>query len=81
MEFTSETELKAHLIATDAHFRTLSTEHETYKRLISELESKPHLTAEEEVEEHRLKKLKLHAKDEMRQIMARYQPQTVGAEQ
>jgi uncharacterized protein YdcH (DUF465 family) len=78
MEYTSEAELKAHLIATDAHFRTLSTEHETYKRLISELESKSHLTPEEEVEEHRLKKLKLHAKDEMRHMMARYQPQPVG---
>ena len=77
MEFTSDTELKAHLIATDAHFRTLSTEHTTYSRLLSELENKSHLTAEEEIEEHRLKKLKLHAKDEMRQIMGRYQPQPV----
>jgi uncharacterized protein YdcH (DUF465 family) len=78
MEFTSEAELKAHLIATDAHFRTLSTQHETYERLLGDLESKSHLTAEEEVEEHRLKKLKLHAKDEMRQWMARYQPEPVG---
>ena len=54
MEFTSDTELKAHLIATDAHFRTLSTEHATYSRLLSELENKSHLTAEEEIEEHRL---------------------------
>ena len=77
MEYTSEAELKAHLIATDAHFRTLSTEHATYSRLLSELENKSHLTAEEEIEEHRLKKLKLHAKDEMRQIMGRYQPQPV----
>lgn len=77
MEYTSEAELKAHLIATDAHFRTLSTQHETYARLLSELENKSHLTTEEEVEEHRLKKLKLHAKDEMRQLMARYQPQPV----
>ena len=78
MEFTSEAEIKAHLINTDAHFRTLSSQHETYKRLLGELESKSHLTAEEEVEEHRLKKLKLAAKDEMRQLMARHQPQPVG---
>lgn len=78
MEFNNEAELKAHLIATDAHFRTLSTEHETYARLLGELESKSHLSPEEEVEEHRLKKLKLHAKDEMRQMIARYQPQPVG---
>jgi len=77
MEFTNETELKAHLIASDAHFRTLSTEHATYSRLLSELESKSLLTAEEQVEEQRLKKLKLHAKDEMRQIMARHQMQPV----
>lgn len=78
MEFTSEAEVKAHLIATDAHFRTLSTEHTTYVRLLGELESKSHLTPEEEVEEHRLKKLKLLAKDEMRQMLARYQPQLVS---
>ncbi len=78
MEFTSEAELKAHLIATDAHFRTLTTEHETYARLLSELENKSHLTAEEEIEEHRLKKLKLQSKDEMRLTMGRYQPQPVG---
>lgn len=78
MEFTNESELKAHLIATDAHFRTLSTEHATYSRLLSELETRSHLSPEEEVEEHRLKKLKLHAKDEMRYIMTRYQPQPVG---
>jgi uncharacterized protein YdcH (DUF465 family) len=78
MEFTSEADIKAHLINTDAHFRTLSSQHDTYKRLLSELETKSHLTAEEEVEEHRLKKLKLQAKDEMRQVMARYQPQPVG---
>ena len=78
MEFTSEADIKAHLINTDAHFRTLSSQHDTYKRLLSELETKSYLTAEEEVEEHRLKKLKLHAKDEMRLMMARYQPQPVS---
>lgn len=78
MEFSSEAELKAHLIATDAHFRTLSTAHATYDKLLADLEAKSHLSAEEEVEEHRLKKLKLQAKDEMRQILGRYSAQPVG---
>lgn len=78
MEFTTESELKAHLIQTNPHFRSLSVQIETYKKLIDELESKPHLTAEDEIEEHRLKKLKLQAKDEMRQMMARYQPEPVS---
>lgn len=78
MEFSNETEIKAHLIQTDAHFRTLSTEHATYDRLLADLEAKGHLSPEEEVEEHRLKKLKLQAKDEMRQIIGRYSAQLVG---
>ncbi|MBM3797652.1 MAG: DUF465 domain-containing protein [Acidobacteria bacterium] len=78
MEFTTESELKAHLIQTSPHFRSLSVQIETYKKLIDELESKAHLTADDEMEEHRLKKLKLQAKDEMRQMMARYQPEPVS---
>jgi uncharacterized protein YdcH (DUF465 family) len=72
MELTNEVELKAHLIQTDPTFRTLSAEHSTYDRLLSELESKGHLTEEEQMEEVRLKKLKLHAKDQMRLIMAQH---------
>jgi len=41
------------------------------------LEAKSHLTPEEEVEEHRLKKIKLQLKDQMNQIISRYRTQHV----
>ncbi len=42
------------------------------------LEAKHSLTAAEEVEEHRLKKLKLRLKDEMEQIVSEYKLQHAG---
>jgi uncharacterized protein YdcH (DUF465 family) len=71
-------ELKAHLMATNEDFRRLATQHADYKRKVEELEARPHLSPEEELEEHRLKKLKLHLKDQMMEIMNRYRTQNVG---
>jgi uncharacterized protein YdcH (DUF465 family) len=68
-------QLKAHLMATDEEFRRLSQEHAEYARLIDDIESRPHLTEQDEMEEHRLKKLKLHCKDRMELIISRYRPQ------
>src|SRR5437868_14612246 len=62
-------ELKAHLIATDEEYRRLASEHSSYARKLDELEALPHLSAEEEMEEHRLKKLKLRLKDQMEAIV------------
>jgi uncharacterized protein YdcH (DUF465 family) len=70
-------ELKAHLMATDETFRQLAEQHAEYKKMIEAIEAKSHLTYEDEVEEHRLKKLKLHLKDQMTEIMARYKTQHV----
>jgi hypothetical protein len=41
----------------------LQTEHHRYAQRLDELIQKPYLSAEEQLEEVRLKKLKLHAKD------------------
>ncbi len=41
----------------------LHTEHRRYAQRLEELLQKPYLSAEEQLEEVRLKKLKLHAKD------------------
>lgn len=68
-------QLKAHLIASDEEFRRLSEQHSEYARLIDNIESHPHLTEQDELEEHRLKKLKLHCKDQMEMIISRYRPQ------
>jgi hypothetical protein len=41
----------------------LQAEHHRYAQRLEELLQKPYLSAEEEIEEVKLKKLKLHAKD------------------
>lgn len=71
-------ELKAHLMATDETFRRLVQEHADYKKKIEAIEAKARLTDEDEIEEHRLKKIKLHLKDQMTEIMARYRTQHVA---
>jgi uncharacterized protein len=77
MENTQD-DLKAHLMQTDEEFRRLAEQHMQYHELLEALEAKSHLTPQEEVEEHKLKKLKLHLKDEMNQIMSRYRAQHVA---
>ncbi len=76
MENTQE-DLKAHLMQTNEEFRRLADEHSQYHHELEALEAKSHLTPQEEVEEHRLKKLKLNLKDQMNQIMSRYRAQHV----
>jgi hypothetical protein len=46
-----------------AEINRLQTEHRHYAQRLEELLDKPYLSAEEQIEEVRLKKLKLHAKD------------------
>jgi uncharacterized protein YdcH (DUF465 family) len=74
----AQTELKAHLMATSEEFRQLVAQHAEYDRLLDAIEAKPHVTPEDEVEEHRIKKLKLHVKDLMNQVMARYKAAKVA---
>ena len=74
----AQTELKAHLMATSEEFRQLVAQHAEYDRLLDAIEAKPHVTPEDEVDEHRIKKLKLHVKDQMNQVMARYKAAKVA---
>jgi uncharacterized protein YdcH (DUF465 family) len=46
-----------------AEIQRLLTEHQRYSLRLSELTTKPYLSDDEQMEEVRLKKLKLHAKD------------------
>jgi uncharacterized protein YdcH (DUF465 family) len=78
MEKFSQEELKAYLMQSNEEYRALAEKHSEYKRLIEAIESKPLLTAEEEVEEHRLKKLKLHLKDQMQAIVNRHRATQVA---
>ncbi|HLH42527.1 MAG TPA: YdcH family protein [Bryobacteraceae bacterium] len=75
---TSQDEIKAHLMATSEEFRSLAEKHSEYHKRLEELESKPRLTLEDEAEEQRLKKQKLHLKDQMNAIIARYKAQRVA---
>lgn len=68
-------EIKAHLMQTNGDFRSMAEQHKTYKKLVEELEAKHALSVEQEAEEHRLKKLKLHLKDEMERMMSEYKLQ------
>ena len=78
MDKAIQEELKAHLLQTNETFRSLMNRHHEYDALVEKLESKPALSADEEIEEHRLKKLKLQLKDQMEQIVSEYRPQHAG---
>jgi uncharacterized protein YdcH (DUF465 family) len=70
MERNAQDDLKAHLIATNEEYRRLCGQHSEFARKLDALESLPHLTEEEQLEETRLKKLKLRLKDQMEAIVA-----------
>jgi len=72
MDKIAQEELKAYLVQSNEEFRALAEKHAEYAKLIDAIESKPHLTDQDEIEEHRLKKLKLHLKDQMHEIMKRH---------
>jgi uncharacterized protein YdcH (DUF465 family) len=78
MEKISQDELKAYLMQSNEEFRSLCEKHAEYKRLIEQIEAKPHVTEQDEIEEHRLKKLKLHIKDQMQEMMNRHREQQVA---
>lgn len=78
MEKFSQDELKAYLMQSNEEFRALAEKHCEYAKQLEQLEQKDRLTEAEEVEEHRLKKLKLHLKDQMQQIMIRHRATPVA---
>ena len=73
---TQDDDLKAHLLATNKQFRALAEQHAHLKKQIEAIESKPYLTSTDEIEEQRLKKLKLRLKDQMNEIKAQYRHAT-----
>lgn len=74
----NQEDLKAHLMATSEEFRTLVAEHAQLKHQLEAIEAKPHLTLEDEEQEHQIKKQKLHLKDQMNAILANYKTQHVA---
>ena len=72
MERNAQEQLKAHLMATNPEYRQLAAQHCDLAKKLDELEAQPHLTDQEQMEEVRLKKLKLRLKDQMEAIMSQY---------
>ena len=75
MERNALDQLKAHLMATNEDFRRLVQQHSDYAQQLDALEARPHLTDQEQIEETRLKKLKLRLKDQMEAIISQYRAQ------
>jgi uncharacterized protein YdcH (DUF465 family) len=71
-------DLKAHLMTTDDKYRQLAQQHSEYDHKLQELEAKHALTEDEQMEEVRLKKLKLRLKDQMAEILNRYRAEKVA---
>jgi uncharacterized protein len=78
MERNAQEELKAHLMETNGDYQRLASQHSEYAHKLDALESQPHLTDEEKLEETRLKKLKLRLKDQMEAILSQYRSQQVA---
>lgn len=78
MERNAQEELKAHLMATNDEYRNLASQHHEFAVKLDQLEALPHLTDEEQIEEHRLKKIKLRLKDQMEAIALQCRSQSVA---
>jgi uncharacterized protein len=72
MERNALEELKAHLMATNEEFCRLAQQHSDYAQQLDALEARNHLSEQEQIEETRLKKMKLRLKDQMEAIIAHY---------
>ena len=59
------------LIQTDAEYQRLAEQHHRYEEELQKISKSPYLNSEDLLEEIKLKKMKLHCKDEMERIAAR----------
>lgn len=66
--FSLTEELKRELAGSHVEFQDLLRQHHDHERRLADLASKSFLSSDEELEEKRLKKEKLHLKDRMEEI-------------
>jgi len=66
------TQVRDQLLASNEEFRRLADEHSQYAQRLDSLIQKKYLSEEEKMEEVRLKKLKLHLKDQMESLEQRF---------
>jgi uncharacterized protein YdcH (DUF465 family) len=76
MENKALEDVKAYLMQSSEEYRTMAGKHAEYSALLDVIEAKPRPNDQDEIEEHRLKKLKLHLKDQMQEMVKRYRTQT-----
>jgi uncharacterized protein len=69
-------ELKRELLQTDEEYRQLATQHHDLDEKIHTLTARHYLSEPEQLEEVRLKKRKLHLKDQMENILRRHTSDT-----
>ena len=61
------------LLDSDAEYQRLAEQHSKYEAELHRISVAPYLSSEDLLEEIKLKKMKLHCKDEMERIAARIQ--------
>jgi uncharacterized protein YdcH (DUF465 family) len=71
VENTAIEELRAHLMATNEEFRRLAAQHAEYSKRVDEIKNMHAPSDQDQIEEVRLKKLKLHLKDRMAEMISR----------
>jgi uncharacterized protein YdcH (DUF465 family) len=59
------------LLQTDAEYQRLAEQHQQYEAELQKISTSAYLNSEDLLEEIKLKKMKLHCKDEMERIAAR----------
>ena len=59
------------LLETDADYQRLVEQHSKYEAELQRISTAPYLSSEDLLEEIKLKKMKLHCKDEMERIVLR----------
>jgi hypothetical protein len=67
-------------IAADEDLRRCVEEHRHFEEMLAAFNQRSHLTPEEELEQKRLKKLKLKGRDRIEQILAKYRTTTAHAQ-
>ncbi len=72
MQMPESVRIAAELMESNPEFRRLKHQHADYERRLNELGERRYPSQEEQIEETRLKKLKLNLKDQMQQIVDRH---------
>ena len=73
---TSSPDLSTQLMETNDEYRRLAQQHSDYSKKLDEISARRFPSAAEQVEEARLKKMKLQLKDRMYQLRRQHEQQT-----